>query len=420
MIIKKFTAKTEAEALAQAQKELGDDITIMHSRNVKAKGLFAFLKHKQIEITVAKEEEQPEPEKKIRAGVSEIDALRVAAEKAEKEKAQKSAEKQEEKSHRSDESLIAESHAVEEKLDNIQSLLEQKLSKELAKKTAEETKEETSDKKEENDKAKQERIDFLKLLYNTMIDNEVGEKYANEFIDEVEKNFSPDMSMETILAHIYQKIILKFGKTECITPAERGAKVVFFIGPTGVGKTTTLAKLASRFSLNDNKKVALFTTDTYRISATDQLKTYAGILGVPFHIIYTSEELKENYERYKDYDYILVDTAGHSHKNEEQRADTEKYLHVLDDVAQTEKFLVLSATTKYKDLLAIADAYRKMTSYKLIFTKLDETTTYGNLLNVRLHTMSALSYVTNGQNVPDDIEVFNAQGAVKKLLGGSD
>lgn len=420
MIIKKFTAKTEAEALALAQKELGGDITIMHSRNVKPKGLFAFLRRKQVEITVAKEEEQPEPEKQIRAGVSEIDALRVAAEKAEKEKAQKPVAAQEEKLLREEEALHTDSHAVEEKLDNIQSLLEQKLSKDLARKEAEEAKEDTEGKTEKNDSKKQEQVDFLKLLYNTMIDNEVGERYANEFIDEVEKNFSPEMSMETILAHIYQKIILKFGKTECITPAEHGAKVVFFIGPTGVGKTTTLAKLASRFCLNDNKKVALFTTDTYRISATDQLKTYAGILGVPFHIIYTSEELKENYERYKNYDYILVDTAGHSHKNEEQRADTEKYMHALDDIAQTEKFLVLSATTKYKDLLAIADVYREMTSYKLIFTKLDETTTYGNLLNVRLHTMSALSYVTNGQNVPDDIEVFNAQSAVKKLLGGSD
>jgi flagellar biosynthesis protein FlhF len=419
VIIKKFTAKTEAEAIALAQKELGDDIMIMTSRYVKPKGLFAFLRKKQVEITVAKEEEAPEPGKKIRAGVSEIDALRVAAEKAEKEKNEKEPEKEVRSTH-SENYDRSEALAVEEKLDNIQSLLEQKLSKDLARKEAEEAKKEEPEKEEETDKNKQERIDFLKLLYNTMIDNEVGEQYANEFIDEVEKNFSPDMSMETILAHVYQKIILKFGKTECITPADHGAKVVFFIGPTGVGKTTTLAKLASKFCLNEYKKVALFTTDTYRISATDQLKTYAGILGVPFHIIYTTEELKENYERYKEYDYILVDTAGHSHKNEEQRADTEQYLHALDEIAQCEKFLVLSATTKYKDLLAIADAYRELTSYKLIFTKLDETTTYGNLLNVRLHTMAALSYVTNGQNVPDDIEVFNAQGAVKKLLGGSD
>ena len=414
MIIKKFTARTEAEALALAQKELGDDITIMHSRNVKPKGLFAFLKHRQVEITVAKEEERPEPEKAIRSGITEIDELRKAAEKA------KETNRANEDEAKQDEIYRTESHVVEEKLDNIQSLLEQKLSKDLERKEQEAVKEEAPEKPEETDKAKQERIDFLKLLYNTMIDNEVGESYANDFIDEVEKNFAPDMSMETILAHIYQKIILKFGKTECITPAEHGAKVVFFIGPTGVGKTTTLAKLASKFCLNDNKKVALFTTDTYRISATDQLKTYAGILGVPFHIIYTTEELKENFARYKDYDYILVDTAGHSHKNEQQRSDTEQYLHALDEIAQTEKYLVLSATTKYKDLLAIADAYREMTTYKLIFTKLDETTTYGNLLNVRLHTMSALSYVTNGQNVPDDIEVFNAQGAVKKLLGGSD
>ena len=118
------------------------------------------------------------------------------------------------------------------------------------------------------------------------------------------------------------------------------------------------------------------------------------------------------------FDLILVDTAGHSHQNREQAEAMNGFIHSVDGLAEKEVFLVLSATTKYRDLISIADTYSKMTDYKLIFTKLDETTTLGNLLNLRLHTNASLSYVTCGQNVPDDIENFNPQKTVKQLLGG--
>ena len=120
----------------------------------------------------------------------------------------------------------------------------------------------------------------------------------------------------------------------------------------------------------------------------------------------------------KDYDYILVDTAGHSHQNTEQKEVMKELIHSVDGIIEKEVFLVLSATTKYRDLLSIADTYSDVTDYKLIFTKLDETTTLGNLLNLKLYTGAPLSYVTCGQNVPDDIEDFNPQKTVKRLLGG--
>ena len=114
----------------------------------------------------------------------------------------------------------------------------------------------------------------------------------------------------------------------------------------------------------------------------------------------------------------MVDTAGHSHQNESQRETMNQLIHCVDDKAEIEVFLVLSATTKYRDLVGIADSYQNIADYKLIFTKLDETSTLGNLLNLKLHTGAALSYVTCGQNVPDDIENFNPQKTVKQLLGG--
>ena len=417
MIIKKFQAKNEEEALALAKKELGSEVTMIHSRNVKPKGFFSFLKKMQVEITVAKEEEMDRPEVQAKSAIAEVNRARKKAEEKETKTkhldlvADDNAE--ESKTYKEDKADKTET-AVEEKLDNIQSLLEQKLSKRADEEKERERK--NLEEAKEQDAERKEMLDFCRLLHRTLLENEVTENNANELVDEIRQNYASGMTMEHMLSYVYQKIILKFGKPVRIAPSEKGAKVVFFIGPTGVGKTTTLAKVASRFRLMENKQVALFTTDTYRISATDQLKTYANILGVPFHVIYEAKELVEQYERYKDYDYILVDTAGHSHKNEEQKKDMMAFLQALPEEIPSERHLVLSATTKYKDLLEIADAYKEMTDYRLIFTKLDETRECGNLLNLRLYTGEPISYVTNGQNVPDDIEVFNPQSVARSLL----
>ena len=133
----------------------------------------------------------------------------------------------------------------------------------------------------------------------------------------------------------------------------------------------------------------------------------------------TANPMKQAAEDFKDYDYIMVDTAGHSLHNDELKQDVESYIRVLEDIIECENFLVLSATTKYRDLIEIADAYSEMVAYRLIFTKMDETGATGNLYNIRLRTGAPMSYITNGQDVPDDIEVFNPQKIVRALLGGS-
>ncbi len=404
MIIKKFTAKTEKEALENAKKELGDGVVVMNVRDVKARGFFSFLKPHMTEVTVALEEES----ERYTAAVSAINSVIASSQTKEKEaQAAKGAPDEPQ------ETVRKESSAIEEKLDSLQSLLEQQLQK---------PDEDKEDKDSRDGAAKEEtEIDkFMKLLHDTMLNNEVDEKYAGEIIDEIAQINKPNMPFDYALANIYQKMILKFGMPNCITPASKGIKMVFFIGPTGVGKTTTIAKIASIFRVDQKKKVALLTADTYRIAAAEQLRTYANILEVPFRIIYTVEEIEKALEDFRDYDYILVDTAGHSHQNSAQKESMSNFIHSVDGKIEKEVYLVLSATTKYRDLISIADAYKEMTDFKLIFTKLDETTTLGNLLNLRLYTDAALSYVTYGQNVPDDIEEFNPQKTVKKLLGGKD
>ncbi|MDE6701617.1 MAG: 50S ribosome-binding GTPase, partial [Acetatifactor sp.] len=326
-----------------------------------------------------------------------------------------------------DKDALASQSSIEKKLDSLQTLLESQLRQSESAEKSDRAAEEQEN-GEEGDKAaaekspEQEKDDeqekFIRLLYNTMIENEVAEKYANQILEDVDKNRKPNTPFDYILANIYQKIILKFGKSEGIQPADKGPRVVFFIGPTGVGKTTTIAKLASNFAVEEKKKTALLTADTYRIAAAEQLRTYAQILEVPFRVIYSLEEFQTAVEAFKEYDYIFVDTAGHSHQNAEQLEQMKSYLEVLGDKVQTQVFLVLSATTKYRDLLKIADNYKEIADYQLIFTKLDETTTMGNLLNLKIHADTPIAYITCGQNVPNDIEKFNPQKTVKQLLGG--
>lgn len=263
-----------------------------------------------------------------------------------------------------------------------------------------------------------QELKFVRILYKTLLDNEVDEKYINQILDEIEKFLRPGNSLDVILSNVYQKLILRFGQPETIKVNGKKPRVVFFVGPTGVGKTTTIAKIASKFKVNYNKNIAFITADTYRIAATDQLRTFANILDTPLSVIYTATELNSAVAEYEQADVIFVDTAGFSHKNETQRNDMRALLAGLSPEYEKSVYLVLSATTKYRDLISIIDSYKDIDDYKLIFTKLDETSSYGNLLNIKLYSDAGISYVTNGQNVPDDIEVFDTQKIVKQLLGG--
>ena len=161
------------------------------------------------------------------------------------------------------------------------------------------------------------------------------------------------------------------------------------IGPE---EETVIAKIAAKYKVEHDKKVAMLTADTYRIAAAEQLKIYANILDAPVKIIYSAEELNQSLETLAEYDLVFVDTAGFSHKNEEQREDIKKLVNGLDLKYEKEVYLVLSATTKYKDLMEIVDIYREIAEYKIIFTKLDETTSFGNILNIRLPIVSASTW----------------------------
>lgn len=409
MTINKFQGKTEAEATEKAKAEFGDDAVIMNVRVIKPKGFFSFLKSPSYEVTAAvKQKEIPAPPQMPQ---SFYDSINLAADEEIRIPPQQDGEfLQAMQQIQSARRAAAQAPRAEREWTAPQEYEEPLVRPESFLDRLEE---------KPKDAPASEEMKLIRILYTTLLNNEVHEKYVNQVLDEVERFIRPGNSVDMVLSSVYQKLILRFGQPKTIELGKSRPKVIFFIGPTGVGKTTTIAKIASKYKVEYNKNIAFITADTYRIAAKEQLQVYANILEAPMSVVYSDTELNSKLEAYEGYDVVFVDTAGFSHKNVNQRKDMDRLLKGLDEKYAKEVYLVLSATMKYKDLLDIVDIYHEMTDFKLIFTKLDETSSYGNILNIKLYSDSDLSYVTDGQNVPDDIEVFDTQKIVKQLLGGN-
>ena len=418
MTINKFQGKTEEEAIAKAKQEFGENAVIMNVKEVKPKGLFRAFKNSTYEVTAAMEEKEQfvNPKRALQNTKKLHDSINLSADEKidipKPEAKQDFRELIQKTMPNSSRMQEPEEKKIEQRLDDLSNRIEESLAR-----TPKGEKPEAENPVKE--KPSSEEFHFVRILYSTLLKNEVNEKYVNQILDEIEKFIRPGNSVDMILSNVYQKLILRFGQPKTIDLSGSKPKILFFVGPTGVGKTTTIAKIASKYKVEYDKKVAFITADTYRIAATEQLQVYANILDAPMAIVYSQAELNDSIAKFEDYDLVFVDTAGFSHKNEKQRNDMKTLLGGVSEEYNKEVYLVLSATTKYMDLLDIVDSYREIADYKLIFTKLDETTTYGNLLNIKLYSGADLSYTTNGQNVPDDIEVFDTQKIVKKLLGGN-
>lgn len=434
MIIKKYNAPTENEAELLAREDLGSDAIVMNVKTIRPKGLFKLFKKNSVELTAAIDD-TPEVSKQGKIEGRSFEERLAKEDKGSYKFGEVFADNE---GKYQDENREAQ-NAIEEKINTLARLLDQQknerstadmeaiVENKLHARTQpgnmtdyniQSEREEinlTNQPHSESDSEAESKI--ITLIKSQLIENEVSEKNADAIIRELELSTSSS-AIDTILASVYQKIVLKLGQIEPLKVSDEKPKIVFFVGNTGVGKTTTMAKLASRCTLNDKAKVAMFSVDTYRIAAIDQIKTYANILATPMEVIYTPDDMKKNVEKYSDYDIIMVDTAGRSHTNQNQKNDLMEIVGSVPDY-EKEVYLVVSATTKYSDLLNIANTYGELFDLKLIFTKLDETRGIGNILNLKLDTGKPLSYVTWGQNVPDDIGEVNPQMIAKKLLGGA-
>ncbi len=376
MKVKRYIANDINEAMIKIKNELGVDAVILNTRKIKRPGLLGNFKPKLIEVVAAIDEKEPvqaSPQPKPKAAPIDPNAGEIAE--------------------------------LREMINQIVARIE---SKETAQ--ALQPKPQAGESPLEDQAVGAEKT-YLKI----MTDGGVRENIALKVLDIIKRQINLEKSSPENVAGAIRVILREYlGKPAVIDEIKEGRRTCLFVGPTGVGKTTTLAKLAARLSLIDNKKVGLITADTYRIAAVEQLKTYSEILGIPLTVVYEPDELKEAIKTYADRDFILVDTAGRSHKSKELREDIEGILRYMEN---PEIYLVLSLTTGYKDLISILESYRFLDEYRLIFTKLDEASSLANIVNIKVLTGRPLSYFTTGQSVPDDIEVASPDKVIADIVG---
>lgn len=258
----------------------------------------------------------------------------------------------------------------------------------------------------------------LIALFQQMSFNGVEEKFARRLVEEVQRkipkaeinNFS---YVKVYVARMFMQV-LNIDPAPTKKSSKWGPKILTFLGPTGVGKTTTLAKIAGSEKLNNpDIKIGLITMDTFRIAAVSQLKEYGRIIRVPISVVNNPEELNRAVEDYRDKDLILIDTAGRSQRDELQMAELREY---LSDSKDFQNILVLSATTKDSDLVEITKRFSRTPLGGVVFTKLDESTSYGSIFNHSIRFKLPITYLTTGQNVPEDIEPASRERLIDLLL----
>jgi flagellar biosynthesis protein FlhF len=253
----------------------------------------------------------------------------------------------------------------------------------------------------------------VEKLFLQLLAEQVKEEFAHSLAKEAEiiLKKTPETTALEAMEHL---IIEKLGSPAPVQTKKFRQKVIVLIGPTGVGKTTSLVKLAADFSVKHKKKVGIINTDTYRIAAQEQLKTYSDILSIPLHMIYKVDEMVQVLENMSDRDIIFVDTAGKRPGDKQHMEDISKML-AFD--SPLDILLCVPVSISFEALKEVIDSYAFIDDFKLIITKMDETKYRGMILNLCWYANKPLAYATTGQNVPDDIEIINIQNIADGLLG---
>jgi flagellar biosynthesis protein FlhF len=375
-----------AEALAQVKCELGRDAIILRTRNVRTGRLWGWLRGRRVwQVTATPNMDLP-PHSPTGSYVSAEGSVQSG----------KSARRT------SDAARAADgSGAVTNEVSEIRRMVEALLSMSVGPEPAETPTE-------------------LKEMRLHLLRQEVSEQVADELIRELAlhmtgKELSSGQAVRARLAEMIAGRVMSIDHSQ--GPARNGRpQVMAFIGPTGVGKTTTIAKLAATFKIRENRKVGMITIDTFRIAAVDQLKTYAEIIEVPLHVVLTVGELRQAIEAMRDRDVLLIDTAGRSQNDHVRLNQLASFIRATD--AQ-EVNLVVSATASRSAMLSALQKFQPMGVNRLVVTKLDEATALGTVLNVASVSKMPINYVTTGQDVPDDIAPADPKRLARCILEGS-
>ncbi len=395
MIIKRYLVNNMNEAMTRIRYELGMDAVIISQRKIRKPGISGFFSKKIIEVTAAVDNSKDEKKKQV----AEKDDIQDSINALKKIMKDRPAEKVVEEKPVIDASIhdIKKEESTEKETTAQNSEVNDKLLEEFA-----EIKSMLSEVTESKGKASSTRKSKLQL---TLEAADISEKNIKKILTSIKNNKQKIDENEKLKNAIKKFVTTSKAKME---------GTVVLVGPTGVGKTTTIAKLAGRLALIDKKKVGLITVDTYRIGAVEQLRTYADIMSIPFRVVITLKDMESAIESMKDCDVILVDTTGRSSKNSMQISELRAF---VDKANSSNVNLVISCTTKDKDIECITEGFKELNYDSVIITKLDETTTYGSIINILDSAKKPLNYVTTGQNVPEDIKKLTADDVCKLVLG---
>ncbi len=393
MDVRTYRARTMQEALNLVRRELGPEAAVLQTRDVRAGGLYRLLPGmKRVEVTASAEVNVPSripPRARETAGVQY--GLDLSAPPPEIRGGPLGG---------NHELRNATRDELRGQITDLQSMVE-----DLCRRSRGSTPHELP------------RSMFH--LFTDLIEADVCEDFARELIERLRgesptDDLSDEMLAKARIARMVEEEIRIAGPIRM--PAGK-RRLVALVGPTGVGKTTTIAKLAANFRLKEKRRVGLITVDTYRIAAVEQLRTYADIIDLPMSVVSTPREMREAVARMSDLELILMDTAGRSPRDE---VKIQELKSMLSEAGADEVHLVLSSTAGATSLVRTASQFADVGPTAIVLTKLDEVSGLGNLIPLLRSSKLPLSYLTDGQNVPDDIEPADSRRLARMVLGMED
>ncbi|MDI7741679.1 flagellar biosynthesis protein FlhF [Lysinibacillus fusiformis] len=378
MKMKKYTAPSISEAMKLVRAELGEDAVIINSKVIVTKKLFGLIKHKNFEVL---------------AGVDQVETRQMSPRLPD---------------------LQTNANQYHEVPEQLKLHIDDSLSNELKSEIADLKLMMKSMQKHTIQSELPENFlpyfDFLKR-------QELSEELITAIRDElfVHQKQQDDPLSKIEMKNITEKVLRKLLEDLPMGGLSYEKKYINVFGPTGVGKTTTIAKMAARSVLEKKKKIGFITTDTYRIAAIEQLKTYANLLQAPVEIVYNANDYKKAIENFAHLDLVFIDTAGRNYKEAKYVDDLKEMINFDEEV---ESYLVLALTAKEQDMESIIQQFSEIPIGKYIFTKIDETNSIGTMYNLMIKYNKGLAYYTNGQEVPEDIEEANLEAVLELFFQG--
>jgi len=434
MEIKTYRAATMQEALAMVRRDLGPSAAVLHTREVGTGGLLKwFPGMRRIEVTAALEVNVPTryaaPKRSAAEPVADDAASHVVAragssvtyepsysqrpsahepsprEPHSRETQTREAESREHSSREPDPAVVrfappaapSPHHEVQTQISQLQALVE-----DLCRRS--------------RGQGRPDLPESLFRLYTDLIDAEVHDDTARELVERLRREAGGGEMEDSVMlrARLSRMIEEQLPVSGAIRLEPGRRRLVALVGPTGVGKTTTIAKLAANFRLREKKRVGLITVDTYRIAAVEQLRTYADIIDLPMHVVSTPREMRDAVNSLSTMDLVLLDTAGRSPHDDVKIQELKSF---LVEAQADEVHLVLSATIGASSLEATARQFGAAGTSHLLLTKLDEAANLGHLLSLARSSRLPMSYVTDGQSVPDDIAPADSGRLARIVLG---